>query len=128
MKFDTNQIKNCHNSAQKAKNSLLHCNDDDKFQAKVCAKCDTFIKYKDEQPINIEWLKTSQVNQYLAVSTEEWDDLEVIEENRIVIKQHYTTKCFFSRKTSCSACLNQLMLSPRSYKTEKTKRKPKQQM
>ena len=84
--------------------------------------CDTFIKYKNKQPpISIEWLLTSQVKQCLSVSTEEWDDLEVLEEDRLTIEQHYTQKCI-SQQASCSAHLNQLMLSPRSYKIEKTKR------
>ena len=78
LKFDTNQIKNCHKAAQKARNSLLHYNDDKKFQAKVCAVCDTFIKYKDERPISIELLLSSQVKQCLSVSTEEWANLEVL--------------------------------------------------
>ena len=86
LKFNTNQIRNCHKAAQKARNSLLHCNDDKKFQAKVCAVCDTFIKYNDERPISVEWLLSSQVKQCLSVSTEEWDDLEVLEEDRIAIE------------------------------------------
>ena len=61
LKFNTNQIKSCHKAAQKARNSLFHCNDDKKFQAKVCAVCDIFIKYKDEQPISLGWLLSSQV-------------------------------------------------------------------
>ena len=127
LKFDTNQIKNCHKTAQKARNGLLHCNDDNKFQAKVCAVCDTFIKFNDEWPISVGLLLSSQVKQCLSVSTEEWDDLEVLEEDRAVIEQHYTQKCF-QQKTSCSYRLNQLMLSPGSYKIEKTKRKPKLKM
>ena len=115
LKFDTNQIKNCHKAAQKARNSLLHCNDDKKFQAKVCAVCDTFIKYKDEQPISVEWLLSSQVKQCLSVSTEEWDDLEVLEEDRVAIKQHYIQKCIFLQ-TGSSAHLNELLLSPQSSK------------
>ena len=122
LKFNTNQIKNCHQAAQTARNSLLHCNHDKKFQAKVCAVCETFIKYNDQRPISVEWLLSSQVKQCLPVSTEEWDDLEVLEEDRLTIKQHYTRKCF-PRKTSCSFRLNQLMPSPRSYKIEKNKKK-----
>ena len=66
LKFNANQIKNCHKAAQKARNSLLHCNDDEKFKAKVCPVCDTFIKYKDEQqPISVEFcFMSSQVKQY----------------------------------------------------------------
>ena len=102
----------------------MHCNDDNKFQAKVCAVCDTFIKYKDKQPISVKWLLSSQVKQYLSVSTEEWEDLEVLEEDRIPIKQHYKQKCI-SQQASCSTHLNQFMLSPHSYKIEKRKRKNK---
>ena len=53
LEFDTNQIKNYHKAAQKARNILLNCNDNNKFQAKVCATCDIFIKYKDEWPISL---------------------------------------------------------------------------
>ena len=67
LKFDTNQIKNYHKAAQKQLYSLLHYNDDNKFQAKVCVMCDTFIKYKDERQINVELLLSSQVKQYLSV-------------------------------------------------------------
>ena len=83
LKFNINQIKNCHKAAQKARNSLLHCNDDNKFQAKVCAVCDTFIKYNDERPISVEWLWSIKMKQCLSISTEEWDDLEVLEEDTI---------------------------------------------
>ena len=47
---------------------------------KVGTVCDKFIKYKDERAICIKWLLSSQVKQYLSVSTEEWDTLEVLEE------------------------------------------------
>ena len=120
LKFDTNQIKNCHKAAQKARNSLSHCNDDNKFQAKVCAICDTlFIKYKDEQKISVEWLLSSQVKQCLSVSTEDWDDPELLEKDRIAMKQHYRQNCI-SLQTGSSAHLNELVLSRRSYKIKKT--------
>ena len=106
----------------KKRNSLLYCNDDNKFQVKVCVICDTFIKYKDEQPISVGLFLSSQVKQCLSVSTEEWEDLEVLEEDRIAIKGHYTQPCI-SQQASCSAHLNQLILSPRSYKIKKNKNK-----
>ena len=68
LKFDTNQIKNCHKAAQKARNGVLYCNDVKKFKAKVCAICDTFIKYKDERPISIEWLLSSQSGEAMFIS------------------------------------------------------------
>ena len=68
------------------RNSLLHCNDHNTFQTKVCAIYDTFIKYNDEQSISGEHLLSSQMKQCLSASTEEWDDLEVLEEDRIAIK------------------------------------------
>ena len=90
LKFNTNQIKNYHKAAQKDRNSLLHCNDDDKFQTKVYAVCDTFMKYNDERPISVEWLLSRQVKQWLSVSSEEWNEIEVLEEDRTAIKPNYT--------------------------------------
>ena len=69
MKLNTIQIKNCHKAAQKDINSLLHCNDDNKFKAKLFDVCDTFKKYNDERPISVEWLLSSQVKPCLSVST-----------------------------------------------------------
>ena len=74
----------------KKRNSLLYCNDDNKFQVKVCVICDTFIKYKDERPISVEWLLSRQVKQWLSVSSEEWNEIEVLEEDRTAIKPNYT--------------------------------------
>ena len=68
LKFSKTQIQICHKATQKARNSLLHRNDDKEFQAKVCAVCDTFIKYKEERPINIEWLLNNQASEGVFVS------------------------------------------------------------
>ena len=120
LKFSKTQIQNCHKATQKARNSLLHRNDDNEFQAKVCAVCDTFIKYNEERPINVEWLLNNQVKECLSVSKDEWNDFGILEEDRIVIEQHYTQRCI-SRDTDCAKNLKQLMLSHKSYKIEKPK-------
>ena len=98
----------------------MHRNDDNEFQAKVCAVCDTFIKYNEERPINVEWLLNNQVKECLSVSKDEWNDFGILEEDRIVIEQHYTQRCI-SRDTDCAKNLKQLMLSHKSYKIEKPK-------
>ena len=111
-------------AAENAKNELLyygklrHDDDNERYHLKVCCMCDCFIKSGDERCVTLNALQIiEKKHPPITKQFTLWNLQSSIPQSaQNMIKHYYTVKCYKTRKLKKYGFLNNLWLSPKSYR------------